>query len=544
MSIPWGKFSFGFLLLMLFSVRPGLNAGEPDTAETGRQQIKSAHDAFFADGSDKTFKAWYETASEAYRNFPYDADIARRFAYVAMQYASPAEGLKVLAPLIPEMKSDRNIAWGIWQVINRARKNSVGSGYRSQFYLNGLSNEEAEVIINSQWKFWAGKVIHLESLSPSTKEMILEARNCSAIQAVSPEEEVRGWRTIWDNIYQQDLTAGLGAAIMRRYQPEPGRIQDILMECEERKPETPEPSDRISELPQALMVAKTDPMKALWGLMPFLPVMEERPEIAAGIWQVFTSWEQDGRTRGRWMTLMGETPQKAEAQIRQLRFYWAGKVDSAQVPDHLKELLAADQKASAANSTELLANWISFVKKLYERKIELDIADYFHQLDDGARMAMEVDGKKAEKASRQYPEAKWCENKILITAGLSKAQFTVDEELNLKITFKNESAKDIFLTLYPLPRRTFSYQVYDSETDEIVLQKDHDKTFLGDSSGSRRATPVPAGKSFEYKINLRDLYDLPANKKYHMDIAGNFTDWDTNASRSFIIRNLNFSVKE
>ena len=84
MSIPWGKFSFGFLLLLLFSVRSGLNAGEPDTAETGRQQIKSARDAFFADGSDKTFKAWYETAAEAYRNFPYDADIARRFAYVAM----------------------------------------------------------------------------------------------------------------------------------------------------------------------------------------------------------------------------------------------------------------------------------------------------------------------------------------------------------------------------------------------------------------------------------------------------------------------------
>ena len=152
--------------------------------------------------------------------------------------------------------------------------------------------------------------------------------------------------------------------------------------------------------------------------------------------------------------------------------------------------------------------------------------------------------ESAREGKEECPEAKWCKNNIIIVASLSKEQFTANEELNLKITFKNESTKDIYITLYPLLRRTFSYKVYDVETNNIVLQKNHDKMFLGDSSGSRKATPIPVGKSFEYKVNLYDLYDLPADKKYRMDIAGNFTYWGANTSQSFTIKNLNFSIKK
>ena len=148
------------------------------------------------------------------------------------------------------------------------------------------------------------------------------------------------------------------------------------------------------------------------------------------------------------------------------------------------------------------------------------------------------------KGNKECPEAKWCKNKILIVASLSKPQFTANEELNLKITFKNGSKKNIYIILYPLLRRSFSFKIYDSKTSNIVLQKDYDQVFLGDVAGSRKATPIPAGKSFEYKINLSDLYVLPAEKKYRMDIAGNFTYWGTNASQSFTIKNLNFFIKK
>ena len=143
----------------------------------------------------------------------------------------------------------------------------------------------------------------------------------------------------------------------------------------------------------------------------------------------------------------------------------------------------------------------------------------------------------------EHPEAKWSKDKILIVASLPKAQFTAKEALNLKITFKNDSDKEIYLSLYPMLRRVFTYRIYDVKTNNIVLQIDHDKFFLGDSAGSRTTPAIGTGKSFEYKVDLRQLYDLPANREYRLDITGPYYVVRSDVKRPFTIKDLRFSIK-
>ncbi len=135
--------------------------------------------------------------------------------------------------------------------------------------------------------------------------------------------------------------------------------------------------------------------------------------------------------------------------------------------------------------------------------------------------------------------AEWKWDGVTVTAGMEKGSFAADAPLGFKVEYRNDSKRDILVTICN-PRRDFTFEMSDAATGAVILRNNHDVFFLGDSAGSRSGKLVRPGEKFSYGFDLRELYSLPTGGEYRFSVKGSYRCGEE--AVPFSVGNVTFSI--
>lgn len=132
-------------------------------------------------------------------------------------------------------------------------------------------------------------------------------------------------------------------------------------------------------------------------------------------------------------------------------------------------------------------------------------------------------------------QAEWTNDRVTIRASLEKKEFSSSDALNFKLVFENLSDEKITITHWGI-EKDFSYELYDAADGKAVQRRNADVVVMGDIGGSRTWTTIPRACKFEYKGDLKELYDLQPGKEYRLNISGFYSTG--NVKQPFTIKDL------